>query len=824
MMKKSHHTPTPSLYQSGYTLIQMAIALLIIGIVAAVLLQTYSLYEQNQKMITTRDNIENAVYKIQLYRQGYGHYLCPSSMNADRTDANYGVASDYATYKALAVGTCSNGVCIEQSPRTDISPAPRVRIGAIPFRDLQMAEDETFDGYGSRIWYAVTEDMCDATTFSDTKGGVGIVNERDETQVIPLGSAAFIVVAPGANKVGGYSKTGTLQKGCTGSADIENCRDVAVSPQTNTVAKYLSSFQSDATAATTYDDIVQYFSSEENQLWRRENKASNDIVNIGNENVGIGTNNPTTALSVPQTTVDTSSGGMAITDSVATNAENGALRAEGKILAQKYCDDTTTTNCFQPKDIVGTIAGGGGIECPAGQYPVGIKSDGTNAKFECKDEIGVFCPEGQVLTGFTGTPRRPVCSDIATTTPTTNKDCPAITLTSGKDQDGKTCAANISLPASPDQSGTNQSIQKYYGACVIANYRCVNGTWTVVDGSPWLFCENTARTAVNWSCGEGYSGTQNGTSYACGGREGVPNLWEEQCLPTCIPYDKVQTKNCENGGQIKTTTHMICDSKGYHIPDPNNPTTTTGACTGTCSPIVTTAACPDSSQSGSIKTTTYQKYDANGKCVVDSTKPPLVESTCACDTTPKTNFYSCASAGHPSGYTRKSPPDSKFSNGVSISWPSSTSLGVAKYTTVNNTNNTCVSTVVATTDNCICEGGYVYETKTPTEACKLPKTGTRNVDGTQYDYQYDVWKYAIDSNTCVKNNSSGTLVSPAEFQNAEKPYIWKAQGAKISGGGQSSYPKVGDSCTCSTQANTERACRDATNSNDAVPCKCLPSS
>ena len=133
----------------------------------------------------------------------------------------------------------------------------RVRVGAVPFRNLQLEETSTFDDYGSRLWYAVTENMCSLNTFDLNGGGINIVNNLGEPQTTPASSAAFIVISPGPNKVGGYSNSGSISSACAGSADRENCRDVSIPDQTaNITSTYRSQFANDGNIiANNYDDL-----------------------------------------------------------------------------------------------------------------------------------------------------------------------------------------------------------------------------------------------------------------------------------------------------------------------------------------------------------------------------------------------------------------------------------------------------------------------------------------------------------------------------------------------------------------------------------------
>jgi type II secretory pathway pseudopilin PulG len=260
--------------QRGYTLLQMAIALLTIGIITVAALAAYNVYRVQNSVMVTQESVENAVTKIQTYRQVYGHYPCPAPMGVARTDPNYGQSSNCLD-ATQAVGTCNAGLCYQSFSRAidhdndpltaDVVTAIRVRVGSIPFRNLQMDEKATFDGYDTRLTYAVTERMGDVTTFKELQGGIDIVDDQGQSLVEPAGSASFVVLSHGPNKTGAYSSiAGGQINPCAGAGlDIENCIDMAVPPA---ASRFLNTFESQGTVV--FDDVVQYFATASNPMWR----------------------------------------------------------------------------------------------------------------------------------------------------------------------------------------------------------------------------------------------------------------------------------------------------------------------------------------------------------------------------------------------------------------------------------------------------------------------------------------------------------------------------------------------------------------------------
>lgn len=667
MMTKQYPSQSiPCTPQSGYTLIQMSISLLVLGIIVGSFIQVYSLYKQTQSSITTRENIDTIISKIQSYKQGYGFYPCPAPINVARDNAGYGVPTDYATYAnatTYPVGTCTNGICIERSTRTISGVTPRVRVGAIPFRQLQMDEETTFDGYGSRIWYAVTEDMCNITTFDETRGGINIVNERDEPQINPAGSASFIVFSAGPNKIGAYSKYGQLSSACNNTLDSGNCRDVSNPAQTDLEATYVSSYTANTNSAAVYDDIVQFFASGVDQVWRRDETTGENIV-LNSSNVVVGSNSTgSNELTVVQSTVDNDSGSSSYGQMVSANTigpgyESGAIRAEGSVMAEAYCNEANG-NCFQASDVAGNPAAGtGGLRCPTGTgYIVGIGSNGSNAEPIC-DDIKISCPPGQVMTGFTtsGSARRPACSPSAFETP-----CPASTHT----ECPSSGAINIPAQASGTYYPASGTITT--GDCMQLRFRCNNGTWNVSSRSGYCTAVTDSGTA---DCGEGYTGTFTWTYNSC---VGYTHTWGDYCPPTCVPYDTTTTNECaypSTGAGTTTVNHYECDASNNHY---LASTTTNGAgCSCGLTDSVTFSDCPSGYTRSANAPGTYPwPSDTSRGCVaavtVDTASCTTSTSSstcyCECDTTPQ---YSSELAAVPACKVAQS--GSRTVNGTSYSY------------------------------------------------------------------------------------------------------------------------------------------------------------
>lgn len=202
---------------AGYTLISMAISLMIIGIIAAVGFEIYNRYHVEMQTTTTEQRVQQAIAKIENFRSINGRYPCPSSITATRGHPSYGKDNQADCINSgplIPTGTCVNGVCVINSDPTRIAISPTVRIGAIPFRDLQMDERDAYDAYGSRLLYAVTEKLGVENTFKETEGGINIIDEGGNNVISPQGSANFVILSNGPNRIGAFAVDGIQVSSC----------------------------------------------------------------------------------------------------------------------------------------------------------------------------------------------------------------------------------------------------------------------------------------------------------------------------------------------------------------------------------------------------------------------------------------------------------------------------------------------------------------------------------------------------------------------------------------------------------------------------------
>lgn len=487
----------------GYNLLMTSIALIVVGLLSVAALQAYSLYKQRNDLATNQLRVADAISKIQTFKETYGRYPCPSSLNAARGTEAYG-HEDCTT--VITMDSCLNGVC-RTSGRT-IAPAVTgepIRIGAIPFRLLQIEEKASYDAYGSRLVYAMTENLGATTTFKENNGAIGVLDENGGDLIQPADSVEYIVISPGPNKMGGFTFAAAQPVACAaGFIESRNCIDLAAPPASPT--RFASSQAYLAGTAQNFDDTVEYFASNEVARWRRTDTNLDDIQTISNVNVGVGgITDPDVTLDIRQNTPIAAGAGV-------SGTWDGALRVTGTgadIRANSFCNETGT-ECFKPENFATTGMG----PCPANQYMIGIEGNGTDAVAKCAP-IKVYCNptnglgQPQALTGLTAAGAA-ICSTIATNCALSDVQVCAPSHLShnlkSSNEGGITHPTPTSSKMTPDTGTGVHNVSYYlYDADSYASNRawgqftCNNGNW-LKTGSFGGMCSCTPVPPTSSTC------------------------------------------------------------------------------------------------------------------------------------------------------------------------------------------------------------------------------------------------------------------------------------------------------------------------------------
>lgn len=609
-MKKNCNSPKNR--QAGYSLIQIAIGMVVLGIFIAAAGRSYVIYTKNEQIMTTQQRVQEMVTAIQGYRQLYGRYPCPARMDVNSADPSYGHESD-CTDDSISVGDCVLGLCIETAidgtnytvtNGTNITTADRaaaladrrVRLGAIPFRLLQIDEKKTYDSYGNRLLYAMTESMADEGAFRELNGAIHVVNAQGESLIDPPGSVPFLIVSPGPNQLGAYSFNGSQISECPDTVlDGENCRNfdplAVITPPTLAnppLSIFVSDYRMDITAANSFDDIIEYFADSSNPLWKRTPANIENIEALVQQSVGIDAMaQPADALEIPQGSINYDHDNNA---GSATINQRGGLRVvnpTNTVQARLICD-LNGANCFDPRRLGGTVAQG--MSCPPNQYMIGIEGGGTNGQARCAD-VQAYCNNAAtpVLLGFNQLSGAPICGAIPLSSCNAGVQlCSGMPLAVDRRNSNNPPITNpIVLVGTHGQIKLATDTASYALNQRRANFVCNNGVWQYSSGETGFCTCNTPplpTQTVNIPCPglspsgnaatidqtwdatncqwNNVNGSQNYAACVCAGPYGAPpgtlpplcgpgtnsgsvdRVWNFNNAPNICNWEPADTNNC----------------------------------------------------------------------------------------------------------------------------------------------------------------------------------------------------------------------------------------------------------------------------------------
>ncbi len=376
----------PVRFSRGFTLIEMALVVIIIGVLMLPLVKTYDNYVISKREKTTKEHIDMVGDLLFRFLSNNGRFPCP----ANRATAPEAVNAGTEVCAGLpAVGACTpdGGICVVAGERDvdGVAGNDPVVIGALPYKtvsesvDTFYGKDDVADGWGNKLTYAVSMALINA--YSDNMGAIRVIDEFGQDTAGIQSDALYVIVAAGRDRKGAFDIQGRQSVPCGNvldARDNENCDADAVFTQA------LGQYETDA--PTYYDDRVFTYITRSTNLWDYIDPGNpTDIRNTNPGNVGIGTNNPVVRLHV-------------------TDGGGASIRAPGKVRTDKICDGVGG-NCFDTSTITGTPDAvtttpdptTKGIRCATGYVMVGI-SEGNE---DCQKITFTPPPANRECTGAT---------------------------------------------------------------------------------------------------------------------------------------------------------------------------------------------------------------------------------------------------------------------------------------------------------------------------------------------------------------------------------------------------------------------------------------
>lgn len=393
----------------GFSLVEACIGLIILGLAMGPVIAKYNTDMLRDQMDLTDKNESSVKAAMESYFLANGRYPCPADIRLGEGDAGYGLAvpsvAGVCTPPApVATGSCA-GIC-----RAAANPAlaGTIAMGGVPFQDLKITADTTYDGWKNKLSYAVNEAMTSVATMTD-QGNLfveTITVTAGAENINALTPAHYILISHGSTGVGAFSNagvpvddnglidpaTGTAARYCPVSATLDN-RNCD-----NDGNFFSSKFRAQSRGENRfYDDRVLVVSTLPSTTWNPAPGVNGKT--IANKTVGVGTDRVGFRLDAAgNEIINAGTGEPEMVDQTMGWDVNGNIRADST-KTNSLCD-ISGENCFSPLALAGT----GRIDCSfGGDRALSGIAEGQG---RCASGINVgatgTCPANQVVISIVG--------------------------------------------------------------------------------------------------------------------------------------------------------------------------------------------------------------------------------------------------------------------------------------------------------------------------------------------------------------------------------------------------------------------------------------
>lgn len=379
----------------GFSLIELAMGLVVVGLLVAGVAQWLKVELVKGKVATTRDRAEIVITAINAFHDEQGRYPMP---------ANPAWAEGHPLYGREFPGALTSG-----------SAPNQVMHGAVPFADLKITMKDTLDGWDNKFTYAVSR----VQTVSPMPT-VGVITVRALIPAVPpamppndmvsadVPGVYWVLISHGDRGRGAYTASGTRIP-CPTAAPVplerENCDDDDRFHMSGDKTGTTAMQRSTRDGANYMDDYTYYTDEIFDRAWVNAQSTTGQDNAINNFGIlGIKTDTPGVDLVFNPVTL-----AMELTPNGVDFDVNGTARAnvagplpadeKGLLNSPEYCDDTGV-ECFKPLKVGGT----GMKDCFDNTPPNGVTGIGSS-KTKCLAMVPVAlampdCPFGEFITGF----------------------------------------------------------------------------------------------------------------------------------------------------------------------------------------------------------------------------------------------------------------------------------------------------------------------------------------------------------------------------------------------------------------------------------------
>ena len=195
--------------RNGFSLIELAVVLVVIGVVVGVGLNFGSGLIEEQQRTGTEEKTKLVQEALQQYYDLNGRMPCPANETLERNDPNFGKeavdANNNCTFDVFDSGDA-------------------ISVGAVPVRTLGIPDSLAIDEYNNRFTYVIDNDMVDEDAAKTAQGDI-IIKDGNDNDITT--EALFFLTSHGADGQGAVNdKNPSVARDCDDveGKDAKNCK------------------------------------------------------------------------------------------------------------------------------------------------------------------------------------------------------------------------------------------------------------------------------------------------------------------------------------------------------------------------------------------------------------------------------------------------------------------------------------------------------------------------------------------------------------------------------------------------------------------------
>lgn len=209
----------------GFSLIELAIVLTIVGLLLTAFLRFYAIMDERQRIETTRARLAEIRTSMIYYVLTHNRLPCPASpLNPRTADKEKDPCGPDISDPPDGVDT--HTVMLEDRIQTDESLD--IWTGVVPVRDMQLDPQLAVDGWGNRFSYAVSRNLTLPLGMRGNpvpRGHISVVDENGESVLDTPGTGRYVIISHGPSGGGAWTRDGKRRPCPSGTLSSKNCQN-----------------------------------------------------------------------------------------------------------------------------------------------------------------------------------------------------------------------------------------------------------------------------------------------------------------------------------------------------------------------------------------------------------------------------------------------------------------------------------------------------------------------------------------------------------------------------------------------------------------------